>query len=110
MRTYELMWILGSAADADVRQASLDAVSELIGRHGGETDRLEFWGRRTLAYPIRHNKEGSYLLAQFQMDPQAAKEFERDLKLDQSIIRHLLIRLDEEELRAAEVATAETEG
>jgi small subunit ribosomal protein S6 len=55
---------------------------------------VDVWGRRELAYPIRKQEEGTYVFIQTQLDPQAIGELERNLKLDEEILRYLLIRLE----------------
>lgn len=103
-----MMWILGADADESAGEESLERVSGLIQGHGGEVLLAETWGRRTLAYPIRHNTEGSYFLAQFKLEPELAAALGKDMNADQSVIRHLVVRIEEEELTPA--APSRTEG
>lgn len=97
MNRYELVVIMGSqVADEEVP----DAVERLIQRPvegwGGSIEQTDHWGRRKLAYPIRRNVEGNYVLAQFQLAPDRTKDLERGLMISEEVIRHLLIRLDEQ--------------
>jgi small subunit ribosomal protein S6 len=94
MRQYELGLVLHPEVEqADVTEA-VDKVGQVIEAGGGEVTSVDVWGRRVLAYPIRKQKEGTYVFLQAQLDPQAILELERNLKLDEEILRYLLIRLE----------------
>lgn len=86
-----MMWVLGADADEAAGQASIETISRLVTQHGGQFAEAEAWGRRTLSYPIKKNKEGSYFLAHFTMDQGQLPEFERALNLNQDIIRYLVV-------------------
>ncbi len=102
-----------------------EAVAGYVTAAGGEVLRSSNdspWGRRRLAYPIRHNstdlRDGFYTLYHFQIQPEGIAEIEREILLNERIIRHLLLQLDSEpvfaeeavEGEAAEGAEAPTEG
>jgi len=95
VRSYELGFIL----HPDVEQADVTQAVEKVGNYitaiGGEVTSVDVWGRRQLAYPIRKQREGTYVFLQTQINPQAVGELERNLKLDEEILRYLLVRLDE---------------
>jgi small subunit ribosomal protein S6 len=94
VRNYELGFVIHPEVDqSDVTEA-VDKVGQYVTAGGGEVTSVDVWGRRTLAYPIRKQKEGTYVFLHTQLDPQAIKELERRLKLDEEILRHLLIRLE----------------
>jgi len=94
MRNYELGLILHPHVEQpDVTQA-VDKVGQYITATGGEVTSVDVWGRRVLAYPIRKHEEGTYVFAQIQLEPRAIEAVERDLKLDEEVLRYLLIRLD----------------
>ena len=95
MRHYEVMWILGGEASEEDGEASVARLSKAVGDGGGEVTHTEFWGRRTLAYPIDKNVEGIYYLARFSTEPQALNDVERAMSADQAIIRHLLTRSED---------------
>ena len=97
MRDYEVMWILGGEASEEDGEASVGRVSKFVEDGGGEIARTEFWGRRTLAYPINKNVEGAYYLARFSAEPTALDGVRRAISADQAIIRHLLTKLDDRE-------------
>ncbi|MBI2862343.1 MAG: 30S ribosomal protein S6 [Chloroflexi bacterium] len=92
LRDYELVYIVAPSADEAHAQAVTDQVGQLISRNGGEVFSVNPWGRRRLAYPIQHFREGFYVVTEFRMEPKGAEELERGLKLSEDILRHLLVR------------------
>ena len=94
LHDYEMVLILSpEVADEDI-EVSLDKINRFITGNGGEVSDIERWGKRRLAYPIRHFTDGSYFLARFSMKPESGKELEVSLKISEEVIRHLLVRLD----------------
>ena len=85
------MWILAGEASEEDGEASVARVSGLVEEAGGSVTHSEFWGRRTLAYPIKKNVEGVYYLARFSLEPAALKAVERGMSADQAIIRYLSV-------------------
>jgi small subunit ribosomal protein S6 len=95
MRNYELGFVIHPEVEqSDVTQA-VDKIGQYVSASGGEVTSVDVWGRRALAYPIRKQKEGTYVFLHAQLDPQAIQELERNLKLDEEILRYLLLRLDD---------------
>ena len=95
MRNYELGFVIHPEVEqSDVTQ-SVDRVGQYVSAGDGEVTSVDVWGRRSLAYPISKHKEGTYVFLHAQLDPQAIQELERNLKLDEEILRYLLIRLEE---------------
>jgi small subunit ribosomal protein S6 len=98
VRNYELMYIIDPTVGGDEEYAGLsERVSTFITNAGAtiaDGELLAPTGRRKLAYPIRHNgtdlTEGFYVFMQFQAEPQQIAVIERDLKLTEAVIRHLL--------------------
>ena len=86
------MWLLGADADEEAGAASVEKITGLIKDGGGDVDGAALWGRRTLAYQVEKNKEGSYFLANFKLDSAATPTLELALDADQNVIRHILIR------------------
>jgi len=106
VRHYELMWILGaSSSDAD-GTASVERVKALVTSRGGQVQKAEFWARRTMAYAVKGSREGAYFVARFSVDGRLAPEIERAIYHDQTIIRHILVRVEEVEETAAATAPA----
>src|SRR5512136_262376 len=100
-RQYELVYIVSSdATEQDV--ADLHAqVESIIARYQGALVKTENWGRRKLAFRIGKHREGTYVLEVFKGTGELTKELDRRLKVIDSVIRHLCVRVDEE-LRLAE--------
>jgi small subunit ribosomal protein S6 len=95
MRDYELAFVIRP----DLEDEAFDAVTERVAGYvqavGGEVTKTDVWGQRRLAYPIRKYVEGYYILMQTQMAPNALTELERNLRLNEDVIRHLVVRTDE---------------
>jgi small subunit ribosomal protein S6 len=92
---YELIVIIGpQIEDEGVPEAVDQLVRRPVEGWGGQVEEVNNWGRRKLAYPIRQQTEGSYVLTQFRMAPQQTTELERGLRISENVIRHLLVRLD----------------
>jgi small subunit ribosomal protein S6 len=96
LRRYELVVIISpEVAEDDVPGAVDRLVRRPIETRGGEIDDVNLWGRRKLAYPIKRQLEGNYVVTQLRLAPLQTKELEQGLLLSEEVIRHLLIRLDE---------------
>lgn len=96
MRQYELVVIISPTV---TEEELPDAIERLIRRpvenRGGEVQEIKQWGRRKLAYAIEKHLEGNYVLTQLRMEPQETRELEQGFHISEELIRHLLIRLDE---------------
>lgn len=106
-RPYELMYIVKPTLDDEAVEGVAAKVDELLKGLGATLDKTEKRGRKKLAYEVKDFKDGFYMLTNFHFDPAQLKEFERLLKLNEDVIRHLLIRLDEAAAAAATKAPAE---
>jgi small subunit ribosomal protein S6 len=95
MREYELTIIVPSDVEEPDLMALIDRVKALITDQGGEVAKLELWGTRRLAYPIKQVREGQYVFMVTQLPPQALAEVDRGIKLSEDILRHLFVRIDE---------------
>ena len=88
MREYEVVYIFDPALDEDAVNSKLEVYHE---RLGGEIVAVDHWGGRQLAYPIRKQNSGYYVVTQFSADPSALPEYERILKLDDALMRYLVV-------------------
>ena len=94
MRHYELGFILHPQVEQpDVTQA-VERIKQYVVIGGGEVTSVDVWGRRAMAYSIGRQREGTYVFFQAQLDPGAVQGLERNLKLDEQVLRHLLLCLD----------------
>lgn len=92
MNDYEVVYIFHPALDEDGVDAKLERFhKQLTDPEGGEITAVDHWGVRQLAYPVRDQGQGYYVVAQFNTDPQALDEFERILKLDEELLRYLIV-------------------
>lgn len=95
MRSYEIMFIAHPDLDDASLTALLDRARGWVTAGGGQVTQLDLWGRRRLAYPIHKQTEGQYVLMQTQMTPQATSEIERNMRLNEQVMRFQVIRTDE---------------
>ncbi|HEV8150304.1 MAG TPA: 30S ribosomal protein S6 [Gemmatimonadales bacterium] len=91
---YEVVYIFDPALDEETIKQKLTHFQSLVQIPGNEPQ-FNHWGKRTLSYPIRRNDTGYYVVATFDAEPAALPEFERALKLDEAVIRHLIVLNDE---------------
>ncbi|HVC21230.1 MAG TPA: 30S ribosomal protein S6 [Vicinamibacterales bacterium] len=96
-RQYELVYIITpDATDQQVAEVH-EQVSGIVSRLGGRIDKTDNWGRRKLAYEIARRKEGIYVLEAITGSGELMKEIDRRLKVTDQIIRHLVVRVDEQQ-------------
>ncbi|HSP09152.1 MAG TPA: 30S ribosomal protein S6 [Candidatus Dormibacteraeota bacterium] len=95
MREYEVLYILRADLEDDKVQDAVKRVNTVIERSGGTIDRTNLWGKRKLAYEVKHQKEGSYVLQDFQIAPERVPELESALKITEEVLRHLIVRKPE---------------
>ena len=101
MRDYEVLYIVRSDLDDDKIQDAVKRVNTLIERSGGTPDGTNLWGKRKLAYDVKHQKEGSYVLQDFHLDPDRVPELEASLKITEEVLRHLIVRKPEKAIATA---------
>ena len=90
MRNYELMCIIQPDLDETAMNGVLDKVKGWITESGGSIEKAEVWGRRRMAYTIDKHREGQYVLLNVTMSPTATSALERNLRFQESIMRHML--------------------
>ncbi|MBC9732408.1 30S ribosomal protein S6 [Nocardioides marmotae] len=94
MRAYEVMVILDPSLDERTIAPSLDKYLNVIRNDGGAVESVDVWGRRRLAYEVKKNAEGIYAVISLNAEPATVKEFDRQLTLNESILRTKVIRPD----------------
>ncbi|HEY0904667.1 MAG TPA: 30S ribosomal protein S6 [Marmoricola sp.] len=94
MRAYELMVILDPELEERTVAPSLDTYLNVVRNDGGSVDNVDIWGRRRLAYEIDKNAEGIYAVVTLQAEPATVKELDRQLTLNESVLRTKVIRPD----------------
>ena len=92
MRQYELMVILDPELDDRTVAPQLDKFLTVVTKDKGYVDNIDIWGRRRLAYDIQKKAEGIYAVVNFSSEPATAKELDRQLGLNESVLRTKLLR------------------
>ena len=95
-RQYELVYILPPDTTEQQVTELHQQIEAVVARLNGQIEKMENWGRRKLAYEIGHNKEGVYVLEVINGSGELMKELDRRLKVMDLVIRHLVVRVDEE--------------
>ncbi len=94
MRTYELMVILDPELEERTVAPSLDQYLNLVRQAGGSVEKVDVWGRRRFAYEIQKKTEGIYAVVELQAEPATVKELDRQLGLNESVLRTKVLRPD----------------
>jgi small subunit ribosomal protein S6 len=97
LRTYELVYIVTPEATEELIASIHELVEQTTQRMGGSLSKTENWGRRKLAYEIKRQKEGVYVLEVIEGTGELMKELDRRLKVVDQVIRHLVVRVDQEQ-------------
>ncbi len=109
VRQYELIYII-SPETSDEGVADLHSqVEGIVGQFGGQIEKSENWGRRRLAYEINNYKEGTYVLELINGPGDLVKELGRRLRVSDHVIRHLIVRVDEDRQVADAIAAQRRE-
>jgi len=102
VKAYEIVYIFDSQVPEERIQEKLDRYHTQL---GGEITALDQWGRRQLAFPIRKRTAGIYVVAQFRAPAESLPEFERLLKLDEELLRYLIVLHEGEPTASMSIAT-----
>ena len=94
MRQYEMMVILDPEIEERTVAPSLDKYLSVVTTAGGSVDKVDIWGRRRLAYEINKKPEGIYAVVNFTAEPSTAKELDRQLGLNEAVLRTKVLRQD----------------
>ncbi len=95
-RQYELIYVLPPETAEQQANELHEQVAQIVARLNGQIEKTENWGRRKLAYEIGHFKEGVYVLEVINGSGELMKELDRRLKVIDQVIRHMIVRVDEE--------------
>lgn len=90
-RQYEVVYIFDSVLEEAAVNERLTRFNALIQQPGVEAPQVNHWGKRTLAYPIKKHETGYYVVAKFDAEAAALPEFERAIKLDEGVLRFLVV-------------------
>ena len=92
LRQYEVMVILDPDLDERTVAPSLDTYLNVVRQSGGSVENVDIWGKRRLAYEINKKSEGIYAVIDLTAEPAAVKELDRQLTLNESVVRTKVIR------------------
>ena len=96
MNRYEMIYIIDADLEEAARKELIEKVSALIANNGGEIEKVdETWGKRKLAYAIDYKTEGWYVLVNFKAPVELPRELERNLQINENVLRYLVIKLVE---------------
>ena len=112
MRDYEAVYIFDSALEESAVNEKLDRFHALVagkGEEAGEVTAVDHWGRRQLAYPIEDAENGYYVVTHFKTAADKLPEFERLLKLDEGLLRYLIV-VNEDGLSTSPAPIVEDKG
>ena len=93
-RDYELGFILHPEVNEEQNNAILERIQQIVNNHDGQVVRINQWGRRRLAYPIQHQRDGFYVFFDMILTPETVSELDRNLKVTEEVLRHIIIRRD----------------
>lgn len=96
MRDYEIMYIIRPDIEEEARKELIDRFNSILTDNGATIEKVDEMGLRRLAYEIKKYRDGYYVVVNFKGDQRAINEFDRQAKFVDDIIRHLIVRLDEE--------------
>ena len=120
-RDYELGFILNPEVSEEQTSAILERIEKIVKNYDGQVVKVNQWGRRRLAYPIEHHRDGYYVFIDMILTPETVLELDRTLKVSEEVMRHLVKRRDpkavqkereereEREARAAATAASQTQ-
>ncbi|HXG35300.1 MAG TPA: 30S ribosomal protein S6 [Bryobacteraceae bacterium] len=94
MRIYEELFIVRPNATEEEIDQAVEQIRQVVTGAGGTIDKVEKWGVRKLAYRVRKHEDGYYVLVQFSAPPDAVTEIERRLRVSDTVIKYLTVRID----------------
>ena len=101
MRAYEMVVILDPSVDERTVSGTFEKLVQVVPNEGGTIDNVDVWGKRKFAYEIDKKAEGIYIVLTFTAKPETAQELDRQLGLNESVLRTKLMRVDETKPAAA---------
>ena len=96
MNKYEVMYVIDPTLEDSVRNELISYFSGIVEKNAGMIDRIDEWGKRRLAYAINYKTEGYYVLMYIQGPSELPRELERNFKINDKVLRYLVIRYEGE--------------
>lgn len=97
MKAYELLFFVAPTISDETRLAVMKRIEATIAEGEGKIDNVEDWGKRKLAYEINDLTDGDYTLINFHADPSQIAELDRVLRITDAVVRHMIVRRDDQE-------------
>lgn len=94
LQDYELVYIINPDVVEDALEAQVNGITQFITSRDGVIASVDKWGKKKLAYPLKHYLEGNYVLTKFKISPARLKEIEANLKISEEVLRHLLVKAE----------------
>lgn len=92
MRKYEIMYIIRPNIEEEAQKSLVERFNTVLTSNGAEIESVKKWGKRRLAYEINDFRDGIYMLINVNSEPQAVQEFDRLAKINEDIIRHIVVK------------------
>ncbi len=89
MKPYETLFFTEGNIEEDALNTLIGKVETAISKNGGQIEKIDRWGKRTLAYPVEKHTEGNYVQVHFAANPESLKELERTYLINQTILRFM---------------------
>ncbi len=90
MKNYEIMYILAPTLDEAATKGAIESLHKILTDNGATITGVKEWGMRDLAYPIKKQTKGYYVIVEFKAEPKALNEFDRIVRLDSKVLRFLV--------------------
>ncbi|GAB4071992.1 30S ribosomal protein S6 [Barrientosiimonas marina] len=97
MRQYEIMYIIRPDMEEEAQTSLIERFNNVLTDNGAEIDKVDEMGKQRLAYEIKDYRDGYYVVIKFSGDENPVNEFDRQAKFSDDIIRHMAIRVDDEQ-------------
>ena len=97
MKAYELLFFVDPSLDPETRLAVMKRIETALAEGNGVADNVDNWGKRKLAYEINDLTDGDYTLINFHADPTQIAELDRVLRITDAVVRHMIVRRDDQE-------------
>ena len=94
MNKYQMLFIIDNGIDDEAKDAVVEKFTGLIAELGGTVSAVDKWGTRKYAYPINFKTEGYYVLVNFEANPEAPADSERQMRIHDKIVRQMITRKD----------------
>jgi small subunit ribosomal protein S6 len=94
LKDYELVYIINPEVTDEALETRVNDINQFITGREGVISSVDKWGKKKLAYPLKHHLEGNYVLTRLKISPARCQELEASLKISEDVLRHLLVKVD----------------